>query len=372
MMKHRSVFFLLFFPAFLLLGCTTQKKLPQAEEAIKGYCLDFNWGEGGPNAFAAPGLWADADPKEHIKWYKDLGVNVVQTFIVSCNGYAWYKDGPVPPQPGLEHDFLPEMVQLGHQEGMQVMGYLCIGSNTRWGQENPDYSYDVPATRHIPYTRKYLAYLDTVIRDAVQHTGIDGFMIDWFYQPQRKKNVPWLESEKERYEELMGEPFPGVEKVFADNFKRYDEYSRRAIDAAWDVIYKAAKETNPDCIIWLTCYEITHPHIVNSKMFRQVDWLMNEAGDLAGLEAVTGMVGEHTRLITCLADWNNQDAVSAVKEAAGKGIGLYGFAKPNENSLLPPMNYYLSTPLDSMEGDDRNIATFARYYNELPLDYLKE
>ena len=158
--------------AFFFAGCK-QGALRPEDDLIKAYCIDFNWGEGGPNAFAAPGLWADASPSEHIKWYKDLGVNTVQTFIVSCNGYAWYKNGVVPPQPGLKYDFLPEMVRLGHQEGMKVMGYLCIGSNTRWGIDNPGYSYGYPADRHLPYTQKYLDYLDELIRDAVGKTGID-------------------------------------------------------------------------------------------------------------------------------------------------------------------------------------------------------
>ena len=39
-------------------------------DAIKAYCIDFNWGEGGPNGFARPGLWADADPARHVAWYK--------------------------------------------------------------------------------------------------------------------------------------------------------------------------------------------------------------------------------------------------------------------------------------------------------------
>jgi hypothetical protein len=59
-------------------------------EVIKAYDLDFNWGPGGPNGFARPGLWAEADPARHVAWYKMLGANVIQTFCVSCNGYAWY------------------------------------------------------------------------------------------------------------------------------------------------------------------------------------------------------------------------------------------------------------------------------------------
>ncbi len=353
---------------FLLVNCTTQK--PETDEPIQAFCTDFNWGEGGPNAFARPGLWADASPKKHVQWYKDLGVNTIQTFCVSCNGFAWYKNGVVPEQPGLKYDFLPEMVRLGHKEGMKVMGYLCIGANTHWGMENPEYSYGYPADRHIPYTKKYLRYLDEIIRDAVGNTGIDGFMIDWFYQPNRgSNNGKWLHSEKLRYEELMGKQFPGEDKL---SKKDYDTYSRLAISACWDVIYKAAKETDPDCIIWLTSFDITHPHIVNSKMFRQIDWLMNEAGDMEGVEAVRNMVGEKTRLITCLANWNKQDPSVIVPKAIEAGVGLYGFAKPGENSLLPPVEKYLTSAVDSLHGDDKNIAVLARVYNELPLDYIKK
>ncbi len=351
-----------------LLSCTNDNGASKGQEEIKAYDLDFNWGEGGPNAFAAPGLWADADPEEHIAWYKSMGANTIQTFIVSCNGYAWYKNGVVPPQPGLAHDFLPEMVKLGHESGIKVMGYLCIGSNTRWGQENPEYSYGVPADRHIPYTQKYLDYLDAVIRDAVSKTGVDGFMIDWFYQPNRSSTGgKWLDSEKQRYKELTGKAFPGEENLSEHD---YTIYSRRAIAACWDVIHKAAKETNPDCIIWLTCFDITHPHIVNSKMFQEIDWLMNEEGDISKIDSIRSMVGENTRLITCLANWNRKDAKKVVVDAQKAGVGLYGFVKPDSNSLLPPISHYLAQPIDSFSGDARNIATLARTYKNLPLDFV--
>jgi hypothetical protein len=362
--------FLLTVLAMIIFNSCAKNSSADKIETFKSYNLDFNWGEGGPNAFAEPGLWADANPQEHIKWYKDMGVNVVQTFIVSCNGYAWYKNGVVPEQPGLKHNFLPEMVRLGHKENMKVMGYLCIGSNTRWGIEYPDYSYGYPTDRHIPYTKKYLEYLDATIRDAVKKTGIDGFMIDWFYQPNRSSNDgKWLESEKERYEELMGRPFPGEEELSEED---YNAYSRLAIDACWSVIYKAAKETNPDCILWLTSFDITHPHIVNSKMFKQVDWLMNEEGEVEKIDSVRAMVRKDTKLITCLANWNKKDPITQVTNASKNGVGLYGFVRPNENSLMPPIENYLSSPINSFSGDDKNIATLARIYNDFPLDYLME
>jgi hypothetical protein len=137
----------------------------------------------------------------------------------------------------------------------------------------------------------------------------------------------------------MGKPFPGEENLSEEE---YNNYSRKAIEACWNVIYTAAKETNPDCILWLTCFDITHPHIVNSKMFQEIDWLMNEEGDIAKIDSIKSMVGENTRLITCLANWNKKDAKTVVVDAMKNGVGLYGFVKPDSTSLLPPIAHYLS------------------------------
>ncbi len=333
-------------------------------EHIMAYSLDFNWEE--ERRFAQPGRWAGADPAEHVAWYKAIGANVIQTFAVSCNGYAWYKDGVVPEQPGLKHDFLPEMVKLGHKEGMLVFGYFCIGSNTRWGKENPAYSYGAPADYHIPYTDKYLAYLESAIEDAVRKTGIDGFMVDWLWQPKRNStDGKWLAAEKKLYEQLMGEPFPGEDKLSREKDLFY---SRKAIDRTWKTIRKAAKRANPDCIIWLTVNNIQHPHVVNSEMYQQADWLMNEAGDMEGIQAVRNMIGPQTRLITCLASWNNMDATQVVPAALDTGVGLYGFTKPRTDSGIVPLAEILAKPVGELQGDDRNIAVLTRAFKGLPLD----
>jgi hypothetical protein len=337
-------------------------------DQIKAYCIDFNWGPGGPNGFAKPGLWAEADPARHVDWYETIGANVIQTFCVSCNGYAWYKGGAVPAQPGLKHDFLPEMVRRGHKRGMHVMGYFCIGANTRWGKAHPELSYGHPSTYHIPYTDAYLEYLETAISDAVRRTGIDGFMIDWVWQPRRQStNGQWLDCEKQLYAQLMGEKFPGKDELTREQSLAY---SRQVLDRCWQTIRKAAKNANPNCIIWLTVNNITHPHVVNSPMYRQADWLMNEAGDMKRLNQVRSMVGEDTQLITCLANWNNQDATEVVPAALDAGVGLYGFAKPRGNSLIP-LERLLKTPVGQLKGDNRNIAVLARAYHGADIDTVQ-
>ena len=67
---------------------------PESPPPIEAFCIDFNWGPQGINGFADPGVWADASPEEHVGWYEGLGANVIQTFAVSCNGYAKWQNGP--------------------------------------------------------------------------------------------------------------------------------------------------------------------------------------------------------------------------------------------------------------------------------------
>jgi len=252
-----------------LIAETELKNIPIKKDIanIKAYCLDFNWF--GRRKFAPPGKWADADPAKHVAWYKSVGCNVIQTFAVSCNGYAWYKNGFIPEQPGLKHDFLRDMVRLGHKEGMLVMGYFCIASNPKWNKDNPTLSYGAPADYHIPYTDEYLKYLSQSISDAVKTTGIDGFMIDWVWQPKRLSTKgKWLDCEKKLYKQLMNKEYPSDGKLSKID---YTTYSRKAIDRCWKAIKKSAKEANPNCIIWLTSNNTMHPHVINSAMYKECD-----------------------------------------------------------------------------------------------------
>lgn len=372
-MRSNKLVSLLIFGAILLLESVfvSAQTPPKASEIkdIKAYCLDFNWvnTKRHRKPFAGPGTWATADPAAHVAWYKAIGANVIQTFCVSNNGYAWYKNGYVPEQPGLKHDFLPEMVKLGHQEGMLVFGYFCIGANGKWAADQPEHSYGVSTGYHIPYTDKYLEYLSQSIGDAVKRTGIDGFMIDWLWMPTRRETKGlWLESEKQLYTQLMNEPFPGEDEVKKNG--KYDTYARKAIDRTWKTIHKAAKDANPDCIIWLTSNHLNHAHVVNSDMYQQADWIMNESGDMKRIEQVKGMIGKHTRLITCLARWNNQDATKVVPEALAAGVGLYGFAAPRNNGGTIGLEKFMEKPVNELKEDDRNIAVLARAYHGMPIE----
>jgi len=326
----------------LILSITKNAQQPESkDERIKAFCIDFNWGPGGPNRFAKPGLWADANPEEHVKWYKDLGANTIQTFAVSTNGYAWYKNGIIPEQPGLKHDFLTEMVELGHKEGMRVMGYFCIAANTRWGLENPDLNLGVQHNRHIPLTDEYLMFLSASIKDALEKTNMDGFMVDWVWGPRTledKKTVDdkWIACEKQLFEKVMGKPFPGEDNLTPEDHLAYE---RKTIERCWDVIYKTAKSTKPDCIIWLSCGDPQHPSVKGSKMFKQVDWLMNEHTETELIQGARETCGPNTKIMQCLAGWGGRHpAEEFLQNPENDDIGIYGFARPDASGFPPGLD----------------------------------
>jgi uncharacterized lipoprotein YddW (UPF0748 family) len=297
-------------------------------DRIKAFCIDFNWG---PDGFAPPGMFAQASAKEHLKWYQDLGVNTIQTFCVNCCGCAWYKDSAVAPvQPGLKEDFLREITDLGHAAGMRVMGYFCIGANTHWGNVRPDLSHGTPSQIHIPFTTQYLDYLCRSIQDAVRKVPIDGFMTDWLFSPKPQ----WIDCEEKMYTELVGEKFPGKQAMDA---ARTADFQRRATERAWVRIREATKSVRRDCIIWLSCYNLREPQIVGSRLFKEVDWLMNEHPDTAALDATRKEIGPHTRLIQCICGWGDQhDAAKVLNDPRYADVGMYGFAKADPKTTLPP------------------------------------
>ncbi|MBI9017267.1 MAG: discoidin domain-containing protein [Phycisphaerae bacterium] len=364
----RSLMMLMVLSFFYGISFSETKASPKDSDVFKrgfkSYNIDFNWGPGGPNEFAEAGLWADSDPNEHIQWYKSTGVNVVQTFAVSCNGYAWYKNGIVPEQPGLKHDFLTEMVKLGHKENMLVMGYFCIAGNVRWGQLYPDESYGlVPTDGHIPLTKKYNKFLADSIKDAITKTGMDGFMIDWVWHgPIHETKIKWLDCEIQMWSELMDGPFPGKDKVTK---AQELEFARRSVDRCWESIKHATKSTDPDCIIWFNAWNLNHPQIVNSRMLKEADWLMNEDGSIETLNKLRKELGRG-KLINCLAAWNGADPETVVPATLEAGAGLYGFTKPVKGNLMPGIDeYYLATDFDELSADDANIAMLARAYRGL-------
>jgi hypothetical protein len=331
------------------------------DEPMRTFTIDFAW--------AKPGQFVDADPKEHMKWYADLGCNTLTLVSIGLNGYAWYKNGVVPEQPGLKYDFMTEMVKLGHQKKMKVLGYFCPSINTKWSKEHPD----LCCPNGIPYTQTYLNDLCASIEDAIKKTDIDGFMVDYFHNPGGGRSplppLQWLPCEQEMYQELMGEHFPGKEKMTAEIEL---VFRRNAIERAWQRIKTTAKRVKPNCIIWLSSYEINSEEYQETSLLKEIDMLQSEFGDPQGIQKIRNILRPQTKLIMCTANIEGKEQLlKIISDAEEQKFGINDFAPPYANTLRQPISFYLSKPIDDFKDSrDFHIAVLARVFNRLPLDYI--
>ncbi len=341
------------FPA-LLTSCATGSKAGKplamrGRNAVKAFCIDFNWGDHGA---AEPGLFAQADPQEHVRWYQDLGANVIQTFCVSYNGYAWYPSGVAPVTPGLKHpNFLGDMVKLGHRAGMKVMGYYTLGANPYWEARNPELVHrDAGDYIKIPFTLEYLDYFCRSVEDTLKKVAIDGFMVDWVRPPQHKN---WLACEKEMYRQLLGETFPASGSPPNEVVLEFD---RRAIERAWRHL-KLTVHSTRRVIIWTNhpFVEAEKPLWEGHRLLQEVDWVLNERPEAAWLDWLRARVGPKTLIVQNLCGWEGHDA-NLWRKVDTQVFGLYGFAKADAQTTLPT---------DKVPANIKNIKLLREAYHSL-------
>jgi hypothetical protein len=344
---------------------------------IKAFDISFNWDATGP---AKPGLYGQADPAEHIRWHRELGGNVIGTSCVSFNGYAWYKDSAVAPvTPDMTHDFLPEMVELAHREGMLCLGYFCLSSNPVWRAQHPkeDFYLWPPMNKvsetinahSIIYTDEYLDYFARMIQDGLRKTDMDGFMVDWLRPPERGKpedygkQLPvadqrWLPREKQLYRELMRLQFPI--HAMSDS-PEIIEYERRLMERAWVRIKEAVASVRP-AIIWTNhpFRRSDDPLWTGHRVLKEADWILNESPEVEFLDWLHRQIGPHTRIIQNLCGWKNHDA-SIWKKVDFPTVGLYGFCQADPKTTLASADY-----MSMCAANQKNIAIVREAYHALP------
>jgi len=337
-----------------LTGCATGGAMNKVagkrrRQPVKAFCIDFNWGDHGA---AEPGLFAQADPREHVRWYRDLGANVIQTFCVSYNGYAWYPSEVAPVTPGLKHpNFLGEMAELGHKAGMKVMGYYTLGANPYWEARHPEVVHGKDSDYiKIPFTLEYLDYFCRSVEDTLKKVPIDGFMVDWVRPPQHKN---WLPCEQEMYRQLLGEKFP------ASGLPPQDvvfEFDRRAIERAWRHLKWTVRSTRR-VVIWTNhpFVEAEKPLWEGHQSLKEVDWVLNESPELGWLEWLQKQCGPETLIVQNLCGWTGHDA-NLWRKINTEVFGLYGFAKADARTTLPT---------DKVPANIKNIQLLREAYHSL-------
>lgn len=314
-------------------------------EPIRAFCIDFNWDR--LNRFSSPGLYSSADPREHFEWYQRLGANTVQSFYVTHNGYAWYRSDIAPTTPGPGARFFEQLATISADAGMRVMGYFSPGASLSWHKQHPDLSRDLPGRHHIPFTEQYIDYFGSLLNEALDRVPVDGFMIDWLWNP----DPIWTPVERQLFRELFGEEFPEAPPTQ----DVVDEYGRRAVQRMWDRIRLVGKSANPETIVWLSCNDLENTQVRDTSVIREADWLMNENPNMDTLTMAWAAKGEKSELIQCVCGWGEDHDASAAFTDGTPETGIYGFARPDEITTLPDM---------TDPGNARNIRTMHSHFHQ--------
>jgi hypothetical protein len=346
------------------------------KQPIRAFCLDFNLQILSRNfvfEYAPPGHWADVDPAAHVDWYKEFGANCIQTFVLSCNGYAWYKGGPIPEQPGLQHDFLTELAQLAHQKRMLVFGYYPLDVNILYGEQHPDERYyqsvyaGIPKAYHIPYTTNYIDYICASVADVLKRTEIDGLLLDQVFNVSGYVSGEWLECEQAMYREILGKPFPGAENLSASEIA---DFRRWSADRLLYRLCSTIRRAKPDCLIWINGMDWAYE-------FPKADWYLNEPMDLSQItEARYRLAGLPHRYLQTMVGWASHDPRIVIANTNNLGMDFYGFMELVNGSMPPPVSDFLTRPVEFFTGtdylsvSDRNLAALARIYQGKPLKYV--
>lgn len=98
-------------------------------------------------------------------------------------------------------------------------------------------------------------------------------------------------------------------------------------------------------------------------MFKEVDWLMNEHPDPVRLDAAKAEVGPRTRIVQCICGWGDQhDPLKVIDDPRYDDAGLYGFARPDAESTLPPTE----SDNPAMSGNAKNIEIMRAAFRMKP------
>jgi len=328
-------------------------------------CPDLNWDELG--RAASPGLYAHADPAAHVDWAAGMGANVLQTFAVSFNGYAWFPSSSVAPvTPGMRHDLLGESVRLGHKRGLRVFGYFCLSSNPWYECEHPDEVHPLdPAApfQRLCYTQRYVDHLAQSVRDAVDHCAMDGFLLDWVRPTLRRQ---WLDCEKQMFQELLGEAFPTHSEPDQATTLAFD---RAAVERAWAGVQAALDDTR-QVEVWTNhpLHQADDPFFTGLGVLREADGVMNEGPYPELMEWLKQQLGPQGRIVQCLAGWADHDTTQLL-DTLDDRTALYAFAAIHPTTALPYTDKAAHLPAtrhfrDLALANTQNLGTIRRLFHD--------
>lgn len=212
--------------------------------------------------------------KEYIETYKAANIDSIIVYAKGHWGDCYYDTKVGHKHPGLRGDVLAEMVELGHQNDMEVAAYYSLGFDTWAVLQNPDWAerYEDGTAKRVTTDRKwhnvcsnspYRAYALAQIAEIAGGYDVDGFFIDIF-------PFHWLYVCHCDYCERSATSMYG-RRIGELSWHEIVEWTSRLRRVFWGEIRDAVKRFRPEAYV-----------IVNGHFYREIveheDYVYTEAG----------------------------------------------------------------------------------------------
>jgi len=204
------------------------------------------------------------DVDQHIEHLKQLKCNVL---MVGCGGITAFYPTRLEyhyRNPYMKHDFLGEIVEKCHQNGIRVIARFDF-SKTYAGyfDQKPEwysksihgheirYNDTVATCVNGEYQQEYSL---KIIREVLENYPVDGIFFNMFgYQTRDYSNnyvgICQCENCKRRFMEMFGEQLPTVEDENDPVFKKYKQFKKNTVIGVLDKIHALVKGINEDVAI---------------------------------------------------------------------------------------------------------------------------
>ena len=161
--------------AFALAGVVLgSAQVPKLTETYRHYCFDFNWVDKLDRQGKALSDYSKMSAADHVKHLVEMKANSLMVFCMSISGYMFYDSEVGQRHPSLDYDYLKEIIQLGHKEGIAMELYVP----TMWAdwlvQQHP--SWGIRDSNGDLYTRFFGGY----------HPDLNSPAADWYVDVLRE------------------------------------------------------------------------------------------------------------------------------------------------------------------------------------------
>ncbi|MFO0941142.1 MAG: hypothetical protein U0930_10270 [Pirellulales bacterium] len=213
------------------------------------------------------------------KSVKQMGANVFTRHVKSGDyGPFWPTKVGKPYTLAAERNFVAEMIEDAHSEGIKILGYYWITTDLAASEEHPEWlcrdanGKTIDASRHGNYlclNSEYVQLVEARLLELVD-MGIDGIYFDYQHMP---RGGCWCDTCQRTYLQQTGRRLPRTNRTNEPEYGAHIDFTNQIVESAFLRWRKAIHTRRPDCVMVISGanFASTHTTHLSTHMFHLMD-----------------------------------------------------------------------------------------------------